>query len=131
MIWLVLALSFILDQLLKFLFLRFAPYYTSVNSGALAFNNVQASVITIIFILLLVGLFIRDRKLLISYSISSISLGLIFGGSLANLIDRFSRNGVVDLGLGMVRTNLADLAVFAGLFLLFYFYFSRRIIEKN
>ncbi|MDD3773803.1 MAG: signal peptidase II [Patescibacteria group bacterium] len=131
MIWLIAGLSFVLDQLLKFLFLHFLPYYTSVNSGTLTFNNTQAGIVTIIFILLLIGLFIRDRKLIISYSISSIGLGLVWGGSISNLIDRFSRNGVVDLGLGIVRTNLADLAVFAGLFLLFYFYFSRRMIEKS
>ena len=131
MIWLVFGVSFVLDQLLKFLFLHFAPYYTSINNGALAFNNVQAIIITIIFILLLVGLFIRDKKLLLPYAISSVGLGLVLGGSLSNLVDRISRNGVIDLGLGMVRTNLADLAVFVGLFLLFYFYFSKRMVEKN
>jgi lipoprotein signal peptidase len=130
MIWLVLALSFFLDQVIKFSFLQFAPYYTSINNGALAFSNTEAIVVTIIFILLLVGLFLRDRKLLSAYAISTIGLGLALGGSVSNLIDRLTRSGVVDLGLGRVRTNLADLSVFAGLFLLFYFYFSRRVIEQ-
>jgi len=131
MIWLVLGLTFILDQLVKFLFLHFAPYYTSINNGALAFNNSQAIVITILFILLIVGLFLRDKKLLSNYLISMLGLGLVFGGSISNLIDRMTRGGVIDLGLLSVRTNIADLAVFVGLFLLFYFYFSRKTIEKS
>jgi lipoprotein signal peptidase len=131
MIWLVFGSTFVLDQVLKFIFLHFSPYYTSINNGALAFNNSQAIIITILFILLIIGLFLRDRKLLMSYFISSTGLGLVLGGSASNLIDRFTRGGVIDLGLFALRTNLADLSVFVGLFLLFYFYFSRKIVEKN
>jgi lipoprotein signal peptidase len=131
MIWFVFSLTFVLDQLAKFLFLHFSPYYTSINNGALAFNNSQAIVITALFILLVAGLFLRDRKLLGNYLISMIGLGLVFGGSISNLVDRITRGGVIDLGLFSLRTNLADLAVFIGLFLLFYFYFSRKIVERN
>jgi signal peptidase II len=55
-----------------------------------------------------------------------VSLGLLLGGGLGNLIDRVFRDGtVVDfmvMGVGSLRTgvfNVADVAVMAGIFLLF------------
>lgn len=55
-----------------------------------------------------------------------VALGLLLGGGLGNLIDRVFRDGtVVDfmvMGIGSLRTgvfNVADMAVMAGIFLLF------------
>jgi len=131
MIWLTAGGIVALDQLSKFLFLYFSPYYTSINSGALAFSNVQATIITIIFLLLLLGLFLRDKKHLTKYFIASLGFALALGGSISNLIDRISRSGVLDLGNKTIGTNLADICIFVGLFLLFYFYLSKRTVERQ
>lgn len=55
----------------------------------------------------------------------TIAWSLVLSGGFGNLIDRFMRNGVVidfiSVGVGSVRTaifNLADVLVFAGVFLL-------------
>jgi len=116
--------AFIVDQVLKFVLLRFAPEYTFLSTRTLIFSNSQATVISIIFLILLFGLYLRDKGLLRGSFEGSLGIGLCFGGAFSNLLDRLWREGVLDISFGWFHTNLADVMVLVGLILLFWFYFS-------
>ena len=70
----------------------------------------------------LVRLSIRNRTAKLT---SLVGLSLLAGGSLGNIVDRITNNGVVvdfmSVGIGSVRSgifNLADIAILIGVFLL-------------
>jgi len=121
---------FVIDQGLKFLFLHFFPSFISISFSTLVFSNKGAVIASIIFLTLLFGLFLRDKKIILADLWACLGLGFCFGGALSNLLDRLARGGVLDIGQTGFKTNLADILVLAGLFMLFYFYFSKREIEK-
>jgi signal peptidase II len=94
-----------------------------LSLGATLPANVRFALFT-----LLAGVFLAvlAQKLLarnLSW-VSSLGLALMFGGGTGNLIDRLARGRVIDflnIGFGDIRTgifNVADVAVFAGLFLI-------------
>jgi len=123
-------LSLISDQLVKFLLERFLPDYVVITSQTLVFSNTAAGVISVLFLVLLFGLYWRDRDLIESNLWASLGMGFCFGGAVSNLVDRLGRGGVLDFGLSSVRSNLADILLLVGLFLLFGFYFSRKDTES-
>ncbi|MCD6194746.1 signal peptidase II [bacterium] len=123
-------LSLISDQLVKFLLERFLPDYVVITSQTLVFSNTAAGVISVLFLVLLFGLYWRDRDLIESNLWASLGMGFCFGGAVSNLVDRLTRGGVLDFGLSSVRSNLADILLLVGLFLLFGFYFSRKDTES-
>jgi len=123
-------LSLISDQLVKFLLERFLPDYVVITSQTLVFSNTAAGVISVLFLVLLFGLYWRDRDLIESNLWASLGMGFCFGGAVSNLLDRLGRGGVLDFGLSSVRSNLADILLLVGLFLLFGFYFSRKDTES-
>lgn len=123
--------SLVLDQLLKFLLSKFLPDYVVITSQTLVFSNTTAGVVSLVFLVLLFGLYWRDKNLIHANFWASLGMGFCFGGAVSNLVDRLSRGGVLDFGFFSVRSNLADILVLAGLFILFWFYLSRRDLEQG
>lgn len=69
---------------------------------------------------------------------TSMALGLILGGGLSNLIDRFIRHGVLDyIKFGQFFTcNIADICIFIGwimliLFIIFFSNSEKKVSEKK
>ncbi len=130
MIIAVVIASIAADQLVKFLFSQFLPDYVVVTPQTLFLSNTAAGAVSLVFIVLLLGLYLRDRQLIHSNLWATLGVGFCFGGALSNIIDRIGRGGVLDFGVAAVRSNLADLLVLAGLIFLFWFYLSRRSLEE-
>jgi len=122
---------FILDQVIKFLFFKFWPYYTKLGTNSLLGGNKGAIIFSLFFIILLFGLFLRDRKIIVKNFWPSLGIGFCFGGAVSNLLDRILRKGVLDISFFFLNTNLADILVFLGLIILLIFYFSRKDIESH
>lgn len=100
----VIASVFLLDQLTKFLAVRFLP----VRSNA---GFPLAAVLGGLIIFL--GFFFALRKV---SPTQRLALALILGGGLSNLFDRLDDGLVVDfINLGISTLNLADLAIFLGI----------------
>jgi signal peptidase II len=85
--------------------------------------------LAIISILALLGLFVWRRHFYIDSALGQISLGLIFGGIIGNLIDRLHHRQVIDFlrfylkrrsgeELGFPAFNMADSAICVGVGLL-------------
>jgi len=119
---------FIFDQIFKSVFQKFFPSWTILGMNSLV-GGKSALVLSIVFLILLSGLFLRDKKIIAPRLLPSLGFGFCFGGAISNIIDRIARGGVLDIGGQYVKTNPADVFVFAGLLILLYFYFSRKEVE--
>ncbi len=96
-----------------------------LSIGAALSPEVRFWIFTVVVGLLLIGMLVYaflNRSL---DRLQTVAWSLIVSGGLGNLIDRMFREGVVidfvSIGFGVVRTavfNLADVLVFAGVFLL-------------
>ncbi len=106
----------LLDQVIKQLFINLFPNLVVFNEQivfGLFFPYPFA-----FYVLMLVILFLL---IVFSGSKFKISLFLIAGGGLSNLIDRLFQAGVVDIKLYILpATNLADLIIIAGVILVAY-----------
>ena len=99
------------------------------NTGAVfgLFTN-QAFLLTLIAIVGLIVILLFYRYLPQSYVLSTIALGLVFGGALGNLIDRIRFGGVTDFILVRLwddfywpAFNIADSAISVGVIVLIVF----------
>lgn len=137
---------FVSDQLSKLAVLKFLhssqervivpgffKFVHWVNTGA-AWNlfHDQNRILAVVSFLALVGLFIFRHRFDAKTIMGQVSLGLIFGGILGNLLDRIlpSRNHVIDFlrfyierrngeEIGFPAFNIADSAICVGVGLLF------------
>ena len=127
-------LVFVLDQLIKYYINRFMEQNTGItvipnffsilyvrNSGAafsiLENNTILLIVISVVFLIIL-DRYIKKEKSFTKLSI--ISLGMIMGGILGNLMDRIIYHSVIDyLSFGNFPIfNLADVCICIGVTLL-------------
>lgn len=115
----------ILDQLSKYLVLRFWPNLTSVNTN-IAFdipipNN---AMLFLTPLLLIIFGYAAQRYFLWNSWMSVAGFGLIVSGGLSNFIDRIFRGGVIDfIDVGFWPSfNLADSFLTIGAFLLIIFH---------
>ena len=127
----ILLIVLVLDQVIKFLLLSRFPDLVVISARTFVFSNETAVVFSFLFLILLLGLYLRDKKITISRFLPSLGFGMSFGGAISNLIDRLVRGGVVDFSFKTANSNLADLCLLIGLILLFWFYFSRRSLEES
>jgi signal peptidase II len=141
---LVALISVLLDQLSKILVLAYMPgpaektlingFFKLVhwqNTGAAwsMFSGNNAA-LAIVSLLALLALFLFRHHFESGTSMGQISMGLIFGGIIGNVLDRLFRNHVVDFirfyvisrsgeELGFPAFNIADSAICVGVGLLF------------
>lgn len=99
--------------------------------GLLKFSNMTYTIITLLVLLLMI-LFLRSKTTPKNKMIF-ISLAMILGGSLGNMIDRFRIGSVIDFLDFRIWPifNLADSAINVGLFLLIiHFLLHKETTEK-
>jgi len=137
-IYIISIISFILDQLTKYLVINFISfnetitiipkffYLTYVKNTGGAFSILNNNtwfllLIGLIFILFLFNYIIKKEKF---NSLEKIYLGLIIGGTLGNLIDRITYGSVIDY-IGVIIGsyyfpvfNIADICIVIGAILL-------------
>lgn len=141
----VLAVCVVIDQLSKLListFLNgrigfsFLALEKLTNDGmAFGFNNGNVkNIFMTIFVLGIILNFISKQIDQIDAK-TGIVLGLILGGGISNLIDRFFRKGVLDfIKVGKFFTcNIADIFIFVGwlLLIVYIIFFSNKNSEKK
>lgn len=138
------AIVIIIDQLSKLIVVKnnfyleiggFIKIEQTLNTGmALGLNegNVRNAIIMILVLAVVVA-FIKNQIERIDVK-TAVSVGLILGGGLSNLIDRFTRKGVVDF-ISVYKfpvINLADCFIFIGwvLFIVFLVMYSRKKVGE-
>jgi len=102
-------------------------YITHINNEGAAFSilNGKTIFLIIISIIIIVMLINYVRKNIIKDKLSIISISLVIGGSLGNLLDRITKGYVVDFldfhvfGYNFPVFNIADTFITVGVFLLF------------
>lgn len=134
----------IIDQVSKLLIIKngltmqigeFVKIEQTLNTGmALGLNegNMRNAIIMILVLAIVIA-FIKNQLERIDTK-TAVSVGLILGGGLSNLIDRFTRQGVVDfLSIYKFPTiNLADCFIFIGwvLFIVFLIMYTRQKVGE-
>ncbi|MEM3062927.1 MAG: signal peptidase II [Nitrososphaerota archaeon] len=112
-----------LDQLSKVILTKTNPSLITYNTG-LAFGLGQSLGLGLSIIgLLLAVIFMIRTNALRSNLLWILSLALILGGGVSNIIDRIRLGYVVDIsnfGIALLSINLADLAVVIGIVTTFY-----------
>lgn len=131
----VLALVFaLLDQLSKYFLVKFYIVPLVFNAGIVFGLPVDAEIMivfTIIFIPIL--LYVAAKELRLNHPISLLSLSLIVGGGVGNLIDRIRLGHVIDFisVWKWPKFNLADAFLTIGVLLLFIFYVKIRKVKTK
>ncbi len=120
-LFLVAIVVFAIDQLTKFI-VTFLGYQISYNLGISLnfFSKSNGFILTSVLIILVLLLFLSFQSVWRKYQIAA---GLFFGGAIANIFDRILFGSVRDwlpIPLTQIHNNIADIAIFLGLFLLIY-----------
>ncbi len=130
---------FIIDQIIKAIFLNGFDWNSSCISLNLTFNKGVAfsmfaflgPYLKFIQIALIGGVFtyvFLEKKLLQEYALA---LGLILGGGVSNLLDRFLQEGVVDYvywhcGFDFAIFNFADVMIDLGVVIILWMSFKNK-----
>ncbi len=133
---------FLIDQLIKLIFLNGFEWHSRCISLVLAINKGVAfswlsflgEYLKYIQFLLIIGLFyfFYKEKILKKHPLIS---GILFGAAFSNLLDRFLRGGVVDYvywhcGFDFAIFNFADVMIDLSFILFAYYYFFGKISKK-
>ena len=146
----------VLDQLTKFWVLKHLPRYEERvvidgffkfvhwgNTGAAwSMFSGQNAGLAVVSLLALLGLFIWRHHFDTRTWVGQLSLGLIFGGILGNLVDRLYRDHVVDFirfylhrrsgeEIGFPAFNIADSAICVGVGLMFLISWRNEMGERR
>jgi signal peptidase II len=135
-------LIFIIDQLIKYIFLNGFEWESKCISLVLALNKGVAfsmfaflgeylKYIQLMLITGLVYVFFRE-KLIQNHPVIS---GILFAAAFSNLLDRFIRGGVVDYvywhcGFDFAIFNFADVCIDFSILMFAYFYFFGKIPKQ-
>lgn len=112
---------FVLLQLINWLFLRY-NFLIFENERIFFFFSLPYFQIIILLALLAFIIFSFYQLKKEGRPLMIMALSLILGGGLSNLFDRLFKAGVADyFDLYFWRTNLADIFIFGGICLFFYF----------
>jgi signal peptidase II len=133
------CLIFILDQLIKYIFLigfewnsRCISLTFALNKGVafsmFSFLGEYLKYIQLLLIVMLSFLFVKENMLKRHPIIS----GILFASALSNLLDRFIRGGVVDYvywhcGFDFAIFNFADVCIDFSILMFAYYYFFGKI----
>jgi len=133
---------FIIDQALKYAFLNGFEWHSRCISLTLAINKGVAfsmfeflgEYLKYLQLLLVAGLFYVFKKEMILSNHPFIS-GVLFAAALSNLLDRFTRGGVVDYvywhcGFDFAIFNFADVCIDFAILMFAYYYFFGKIPKK-
>jgi len=142
MIFLVTFLTLVLDQLSKFLAPQFAGsldmglcrFIAPTQNTAGAFSvQLPNAILAGLTVFLLGCILVWVRKNPPRDNLEQISLGLILGGGMGNLLDRLLQFGVVDFISCTFWPvfNLADMAITTGVMLLFIVSLSKSKTKKS
>ena len=130
------------DQAIKHIFLNGYVLNTkcisltlAINKGVafsmLSFLGEKLKYMQLLFIIILVIFFIKE-KILQTHPIIS---GILFGAAISNLLDRFISGGVVDYvywhcGFDFAIFNFADVCIDFAIIMFAYYYFFAKILNK-
>ncbi len=140
-VWIKFLVFFILifsaDQIIKLIFLNGFEWHSRCISLVLTLNKGVAfsmfaflgQYLKYIQVLLIAGLFVFFVKEKIFFKHPVVS-GILFGAAVSNLLDRFTRGGVVDYvywhcGFDFAIFNFADVMIDLSIVLFSYFYFVK------
>ncbi len=140
-VWIKFLVFFILifsaDQIIKLIFLNGFEWHSRCISLVLTLNKGVAfsmfaflgQYLKYIQVLLIAGLFVFFVKEKIFFKHPVVS-GILFGAAVSNLLDRFTRGGVVDYvywhcGFDFAIFNFADVMIDLSIVLFGYFYFVK------
>ncbi len=135
---------FIIDQNIKYLFIKGFNYYGSCISLILTYNKGVAfsmfsflgtnlKYIQLFLIFLVVIYLIFNKDVFIKYSLP---LGIILGAGCSNIYDRFIHSGVVDYvywhcGFNFAIFNFADVMIDFGVLMILYLNFKNKKYERG
>ena len=109
-----------------------------LGMGSLLAEDVRFYVLIVAPLLMLLALLVYLVKSSKLSQFEVVSLALICGGGVSNLLDRIYRDGVVvdfmNMGIASLRTgifNFADMYIMAGVFLMFFEYFRSSKKEEK
>lgn len=129
LLYFVIFSTIVLDQLAKFLALKFLP--TVCNRGiAFGIKLGEVEILISVGVLILVAYFLLRSKATLESGLEKFGLALIFAGGLSNIVDRLLRGCVVDFVdfKFWPAFNLADSAVVFGVLILLYSLFKKKSI---
>lgn len=136
-VYIIALMTLVLDQVTKYIVINnlqfmkevpviknFFSWYYVRNSGA-AFSSFLGNTffliaITIVCLILVIGLIQKDKY---NHKLSFLSLGILLGGMIGNLIDRIIYNSVIDFiflkiyDRSLFVCNIADIGITVGIFL--------------
>jgi len=136
-------LFFVIDQLSKFIALKYLDFNTSIqvipkffyltlvkNKGAsfsVLSGHVSLLIVFSFLVLFFVLRYINENKMM--KKIESFSYSLLLGGLFGNLVDRIFRNGVIDFfdfkifGYNYPIFNMADIFIVSSVFIIIFLEF--------
>jgi len=128
---LIFIFTIVIDQIIKYIFVNGFSYDTKCISFVLTYNKgvafsmfsflgVYLKYLQIVLIIGVVFYLIKNKNLLKEHFLEA---GLILGGGISNIADRFFREGVVDYvywhcGFDFAIFNFADVMIDIGVFLI-------------